>query len=366
MLLTISVAMVGLGIMNNILVVCEPEAPVFIFGDSTVDVGTNNHLADSKARADFLFYGIDFLDSKPTGRFSNGLNTADWIAIELGFKKSPPPFLFLLQNDTQNFKKQILKGVNFASGGAGLLIDTGKSNFIRVIPMAEQIQQFATVHSNITEVLLNDNAEAMMNKSFFLISVGSNDIFDFFASNKNVTNDTQILQDFLNDLMSNYQNHLKNLIDLGARKFGIISVPAVGCCPVQLVINGTSGCMDGLNAFAQVFNTALSDLLQNLSSEFPDMKYSLGNSYEMTVSMITNPLPFGLNEVKFACCGNGTSFNAENPCSPDAQVCQERNKYLFWDQFHPTQAAARLAALTFFGGSPPYVSPFNFTQLVRA
>lgn len=56
-----------------------PPPAVYIFGDSTVDVGTNNHLKDCGAKADSPYYGIDFEFSKPTGRFSNGLNIADLI-----------------------------------------------------------------------------------------------------------------------------------------------------------------------------------------------------------------------------------------------------------------------------------------------
>lgn len=52
---------------------------VYIFGDSTADVGTNNNLKGSLAIADNPYYGIDYPSSKPTGRFSNGYNTVDEI-----------------------------------------------------------------------------------------------------------------------------------------------------------------------------------------------------------------------------------------------------------------------------------------------
>lgn len=52
---------------------------IFILGDSTADVGTNNFLPHSKARADFPYYGIDFPKGRATGRFSNGLNSADFL-----------------------------------------------------------------------------------------------------------------------------------------------------------------------------------------------------------------------------------------------------------------------------------------------
>ena len=60
------------------------EAPVFIFGDSTVDVGTNNFLLVSpEIKANFPYNGIDFPYSDPTGRFSNGYNTADQIGTKI-------------------------------------------------------------------------------------------------------------------------------------------------------------------------------------------------------------------------------------------------------------------------------------------
>jgi hypothetical protein len=54
---------------------------MYVFGDSTVDVGNNNLLAgcSSDCRANYPHYGIDFPTHKATGRFSNGYNLADQI-----------------------------------------------------------------------------------------------------------------------------------------------------------------------------------------------------------------------------------------------------------------------------------------------
>jgi len=50
---------------------------VYVFGDSTVDVGNNQYLPGNAALQ--LPYGIDFPHSRPTGRFSNGYNVADFV-----------------------------------------------------------------------------------------------------------------------------------------------------------------------------------------------------------------------------------------------------------------------------------------------
>lgn len=51
-----------------------------MFGDSSVDCGTNNYLG-TFARADRLPYGRDFDTHQPTGRFCNGRIPVDYLGI---------------------------------------------------------------------------------------------------------------------------------------------------------------------------------------------------------------------------------------------------------------------------------------------
>ncbi|CAA7042266.1 unnamed protein product [Microthlaspi erraticum] len=51
---------------------------LFVFGDSSVDCGTNNFLG-TLARADRLPYGRDFDTHQPTGRFCNGRIPVDFL-----------------------------------------------------------------------------------------------------------------------------------------------------------------------------------------------------------------------------------------------------------------------------------------------
>lgn len=56
------------------------KAPaMYVFGDSLVDVGNNNHLLFSFNKANFPPHGIDFPQAEATGRFSNGKNSADFL-----------------------------------------------------------------------------------------------------------------------------------------------------------------------------------------------------------------------------------------------------------------------------------------------
>jgi phospholipase/lecithinase/hemolysin len=335
-----------------------PPPSIFVFGDSTVDVGTNNLLIKSEARANILPNGIDYPYAIPTGRFSNGLNSADQIARQFGISSSPPPFLSLLQ-DMSTFKKNILLGANFASGGSGVLDDTGDQRYKEVVPLGTQIQQFDTIRRNFSEIMGPEATVSTLSKSIFIVSVGSNDLFDY-----NQTTNTLSPQDYIINLQQTYHNHLQNLYNLGARKLGIVGVPPIGCCPAVRNALNLSGCVDLLNEFASGFNTQLEILLHDMSTALPDMKYALGNSYEMTLDIINNPLAFGINEINSACCGQG-DLNGASPCIDiyKPNLCMNRDQYLFWDMFHPTERAAGIAALTFYGGGTKYVTPMNFSQL---
>jgi len=56
----------------------KPLVPaLFIFGDSSLDVGNNNYLP-TIIKANFLPYGKDFVNHFPSGRFSNGKVVIDF------------------------------------------------------------------------------------------------------------------------------------------------------------------------------------------------------------------------------------------------------------------------------------------------
>ncbi|XP_025703352.2 GDSL esterase/lipase At5g33370-like [Arachis hypogaea] len=113
-------------------------------------------------------------------------------------------------------------------------------------------------------------------------------------------------------------------------------------------------------------------MVSKLRIDCSDLKYSIANAYDITnLTMIDDPAPIGLNDVKTACCGNETLTLTIPPspigvaCSPQASVCENRDVFLFWDQYHPTEYASSIAALAFFTAGPEFVSPFNFSTLAQ-
>ncbi|XP_062077230.1 GDSL esterase/lipase At5g55050-like [Humulus lupulus] len=345
-----------------------PAVPaIYVFGDSTADVGTNNYLRRCGAKANFAHFGIDYPGSKPTGRFSNGYNSVDFLAQFLGFKESPPPYLYFINNDKRNFARNVLNGTNFASGGSGLLDITGNKPYRKVVPFSEQVRQFGTVRKAYKKVLGGVAAEKRLSNSLFLISVGSNDLFEHFIFNYN-RSDPKAQQTFINSLLTSYENHLRTLLKLGARRFGVVGLGPIGCCPLLRVKNGNGECFEVVNQYARIFTHGIEDLLRKLSSDKSQhtMKYTIAKAFDLTLTLINDPTPYscvGFKDAKSACCGGGGKLNAEKPCKPNSMVCEDRKSMLFWDQFHPTEAAYKLAAMALFGGGEHNVEPINIGQL---
>lgn len=92
---------------------------MFVFGSSLVDNGNNNFLKNATTKANFHPYGIDF-PLGPSGRFSNGRNAIDVLGELLKLPRLIPPF-----TDPRTKGARVIRGVNFASGGSGILDQTG-------------------------------------------------------------------------------------------------------------------------------------------------------------------------------------------------------------------------------------------------
>ncbi|CAL5030579.1 unnamed protein product [Urochloa decumbens] len=338
----------------------KPLVPaMFVFGDSLLDVGNNNHLANCNisCQANYPRYGIDLPshNNKPTGRFSNGYNLADQLAQKLGFAESPPPFLSLSKSNASVFT-----GINFASGGSGLLPTTGIQACGQVFPMSEQVGNFKSLVGRMYGIGVK-----LISESLIFISAGSNDLFEyaeFAVAHPNTSrNDTEFLQ----GLITSYASYVKELYAAGATKFSVLSPSLVGCCPYQMKVGEDSrdldqyGCFRLANNLSKQLSPMIALMLQDLSMELPGMSYSLGDAIVMG-EFVFSFSGFTLNH---ACCGEGKF--GESLCNSTVPLCQDRSSYFFWDRFHPTDAASAITANELFSdASGSFVHPINVQQLV--
>ncbi|KQK16695.1 GDSL esterase/lipase At1g71250 [Brachypodium distachyon] len=328
---------------------------MFVLGDSTLDVGNNNHLkGQGVPRADKPFFGIDFPGgAMSTGRFSNGYNIADFIAKYLGFDRSPVAYL-ALKSRNYLIPGAMDRGVSFASAGAGILDST---NAGKNIPLSQQVRYMASTKAAMEAAKGTRKVSKLLADSFFLLGIGSNDII---LSTAKTPGDIAALFTFL---VSNYTVAITDLYGMGARNLGIINVGPVGCVPLVRVVNATGACNDGMNRLAMVLAAKIKSAVASLATSLPGLSYSLGDSFAFFQPIFANPQASGFLSVDTACCGSGR-LGAEGVCMRNSRLCGNRDAYMFWDWVHSTQRVAELGAQALFQDGPAQVTaPISFKQL---
>ncbi|KAM3405410.1 hypothetical protein ACQJBY_008098 [Aegilops geniculata] len=310
-----------------------PQVPCyFVFGDSLVDNGNNNGIV-SLARANYPPYGVDFAGG-PTGRFSNGLTTVDVISKLLGFDDFIPPFAGATSD-------QLLTGVNFASAAAGIREETGQQLGGR-ISFSGQVQNYQSAVEQLVSILGDEDAAASrLSRCIFTVGMGSNDYLNnYFMPAFYDTGSRYTPAQYADDLAARYTQLLRALYSYGARKVALIGVGQVGCSPNELATQSANGvaCVDRINVAVRMFNQRLVGMVDQFNRLLPGAHFTYVNIDGIFSDILRAPGGHGLKVTNRGCCGVGRN-NGQVTCLPFQTPCPNRNEYLFWDAFHPTEAA---------------------------
>ncbi|KAL3566477.1 hypothetical protein D5086_031892 [Populus alba] len=292
----------------------KTTSALFIFGDSTADPGNNNYINTTAGmRADWKPYGQNGFFEAPTGRFSDGRVFVDFIAE---YAKLPiiPPF-YQPSADLTN-------GVNFASGGAGVLPQTNQG---LVIDLQTQ-------------------------EAVYFISVGSNDYVAGYLGNPKMQ-EYFMPEVYVGMVIGNLTNAIQVLYEKGARKFGFLNMPPLGCMPLMRARNPKSsegGCFEAASGLALAHNNALNAVLTSLEQLLKGFKYCNSDSYTWLYDRINNLASYGI-------CG-GKRMPVE------FQLCDNADNYIWWDSGHPTERIHEQIAKTLWKGGPS-VGPYKLEDL---
>ncbi|THU45022.1 hypothetical protein C4D60_Mb02t13490 [Musa balbisiana] len=304
---------------------------VIIFGDSTVDVGNNNHLL-TLVKANFPPYGRDFPHHSPTGRFCNGKLVTDFVVEVLGFTSHPPAYLS--KEATGN---NLLNGANFASAASGYLDATASlyvSGFLNPCHVAEagmmrrwlrfiaRISSPACCCSLLPPLFRSPSYAKQASRSCYCLDLW----LPAFTMNSSMD---------------------QELHDMGARRIGVTSLPPIGCLPAAITLFGggdRDACVARLNDDAVAFNEKLDAAARALKRNHADLKLVVFDVYGPLLKLILNPADGGFFEARRACCGTGTIETSLlcNAASPG--TCGNATGYVFWDSFHPSEAANSVLA----------------------
>ncbi|KAF7837708.1 GDSL esterase/lipase [Senna tora] len=311
----------------------------FVFGDSLVDVGNNNYIV-SLTKANFL----------PNGE-------------ELGIGFTPPYMAPTTSGPV------VLRGVNYASGGSGILNVTGRI-FGGRINLDAQIDNFANTRHDIISTIGDSATQSLFKRAIFSVTIGSNDFINNYLTPTLTISEQKLGSPelFVATLITRFRAQLLRLISLGARKLVVANVGPIGCIPNQRDTNPVFGdsCVSFPNQIAQLFNAQLRSLVSELSHNLEGSILVYADVYHILTDILQNYRAYGFENPSSSCCSMAGRFGGLIPCGPTSKVCWDRSKYVFWDPYHPTDAANFIIANRLLDGDVTDISPLNVRQLANS
>ncbi|KAM3240773.1 hypothetical protein ACQJBY_054044 [Aegilops geniculata] len=307
----------------------EPAAAkvpaLLVFGDSTVDTGNNNYIS-TVVRSDFAPYGRDLQlgNGRPTGRFSNGRLTVDFISEAFGLPPLVPPYL-----DPSANMSSLAAGACFASAGAGY--DNATSDLMEYAAKLRSFQGEEKARETLTEAL-------------YLVSMGTNDFLEnYYAVPHGNAAKYPTAAAYGDYVLGVAESFVRALHALGARKVDLNGMPPMGCLPMERALGGA--CTEEYNAVAEDYNSGLRAVIDRLNGELGGARIVYGDVYGPVSDALAHPASYGLENVDAGCCGATGRFemgylcNARNPLT-----CADAAKFAFWDAIHPTERLHRALA----------------------
>ncbi len=323
----------GFTFLSLLMMPLEAKATTFsrmyVFGDSLSDPGNIFNVTTAANQANDLFPGLISEDAiippidppvppyDESGRISNGLIWADYLAEDLGLNitpstklsvfspvnLTPSPITILngqpvvspfFNGSTTN------KGVNFAFGAAQTGFQ-GSTEFGALVPgVLTQIGWFRND--------LNLAGQQADSEALYIVWAGPNDYWDQPNANPTVS-------------VNNIKTGIQSLYNIGARNFLIPNLPDLGRTPRGLISNEES---QRLSNLTNTHNSLLDTTIEDLRLQLNDINLVSFDVFSLFNDVLENPETFGFENVTTPCI-------LDINCNPD--------KYLFWDDRHPTTIA---------------------------
>jgi phospholipase/lecithinase/hemolysin len=261
---------------------------LYVFGDSLVDSG-NAFYATGGAQASAA-------NGYFNGRFSNGLNFADYLGIAVA-GGAPAPFA--------------LGGTNVSVGGALAETRAGETSpSFRV-----QLDRF----TGTTNAIAND--------ALVLVTFGGNDVRATATTGGTVSFDGAI---------ADLDAGLRRLYTLGARNFVITGVPDISQLPSAQPLGAIPGRLAELNTRSVQLNGLIGGEATTIDA-LSDTSVTFFDFIEFQRRLYANPAAYGLP----------TPLNTTTPCqivgggSPQTTNCANS---VYFDGIHPTTIVHRAVA----------------------
>ncbi len=257
---------------------------IYIFGDSLSDPGNLFSITEGTIPANPAY---------PEQRFSNGLVWSEYFTPK--FRLYPSPFTQTLCS---------ADGINFAVAGA----TTGEINVngATLPSLQQQLNEFIT--------LLYSTHQRANSQALYILWAGANDYLG-----GQITNPMHPV--------CNLSQAIESLYQVGARHFLIFNLPELGDTP--LGNRNEAASRDQLNQLSQAHNRLLERITAQLRLSHRDLQITVVDIWQLFKTVMAVPYQFGLTNVTEGCLIVASS---------------DSDRYLFWDELHPTTTAHQIIA----------------------
>lgn len=139
--------------------------------------------------------------------------------------------------------------------------------------------------------------------------------------------------------IGNIATAIAALAGAGATEFLVPNMPDLGLTPL-FRNNPNPAVPAAFSALSSAFNTALDPALVQLQASLSGIEIERFQTDDLLAAVLADPASYGFD-------------NVSQPCFNGAlgTLCSDPDRYLFWDDFHPTAAGHRLIGSRFYGAS---------------
>ncbi|KAM7473599.1 hypothetical protein LguiB_020842 [Lonicera macranthoides] len=298
---------------------------LYSFGDSYVDPGNNNYIS-TIAQANFPPYGRDFVNKTPTGRFCNGRQVPDFIALNLCAANYPRAYL-----DPNLSLADLISAVGFGSSGSGF--DPLTPPILTAIPVPTQLEFFREYRRRLVAAIGEKNTRDKIGRSLIYVAAATNDFILNYFGNSTSRRTMFTIAQYERFLLQLVRQFIQGLVDQGARRIAFSGLPPLGCLPVSITLYsnntrnvlGPRNCVEYLNTVARDFNLMLQNELRTIQNSLNGSKIAYIDFYGPVNDTIYNPQRYGFDQVNRGCCGTGI-FEQGRSCNSTTITCPDASR----------------------------------------
>lgn len=220
--------------------------------------------------------------------------------------------------------------------------------------MTDTFQQFEL---NLGEVAAAD----LISRSIFYVSIGSNDFIHYYLRNESNVQARYQPHEFNLLLATTVQQEIQNLYSANVRKVVVMGLAPVGCAPHYIWQNASLNgkCVETINSVMVDFNNAMRETVDTLNRNLSGAMITFCDAFNGSMDILTNRRHYGFETTTNACCG-------ATMCMLPVLACGNASTYVWWDEFHPTDAVNRILADNVWSGMHTNMcSPVNLEGMIR-